>query len=483
MRRQGLKILCISVMFVTQSVSAGDWTVTNSLNLNSYFSDNLRQRTDANAGMVLTVRPRIGLTGNGRRLKGSLAYSPTLYTAVGDDAPDTTLNHLLSANFNSTLVRDRVFLDSSASAGLVNTNSAANSTNSALANSADTRQVYTLSLSPYTRHRLGSAAVLSFRVGLNTVQSESGANSLNSDGRSASATLSSGPSFTRFPWSVSLSHNQTEYDNRTDTRNSLDSMLGYRIDRRWRLDGSLGYQENDLSSNRADVSGATYSIGLTWTPNPRTKAEGEIGRRYFGNFWRAHAEHLSRRTLFTLDARRDITNTRSQVLQQLTLGELAQSTDEQTAAIGQDFIDAGFDPGLLYPVPFQVAVNEDYLNTVLSAGVRVAGKRTTVTSRASWTERRYETSGNTEEILGFTLRGDRRMGGRINAHANMSWQDVDSTFSGASQYWQFGVGASRSLGRYSRLGLDFTRQQRTSSGTAAEFTEHRIGLTLTTRMF
>jgi len=476
MCRLAFKLLCFTVVVATPPVLAGDWTVTNSLNLSSYYSDNLGQRADANAGMVVNASPQLALHGNGRRIKGALSYAPTLFTAFGDDPPDSGINHFLAAHFNSTLVRNTLFLDSTASAGLVTVNSAAGSDTASLSNTDDTSQTYSLSLSPYTRHRLGSYAELSFRLGLNAVRAESEASSLNSTGRSASASVSSGPRFARFPWSLSMRHNEVSFDDRTDTTDNLIGSLGYRIDRRWRVDGKLGYQKSELATSRSDTSGMTYSAALYWTPNPRTRADAEFGRQYFGDFWRVHGEHQSRRTLLTLDLRREITNARSLLLGEYTLGEFAELIGAEVAE--------GVDPNTLTGIPRNILLDEDYLNTLVSVGIRLTGKRTTVTAKANWNERRYEISSDTEEIIGFSIRGERHLGARINAHASVSWQDVDSSLSGASQYWQLGVGASRSLGRHSRISLDLSRQQRTSDGgTAAEFTEHRIGLTLTTRMF
>jgi len=481
------KLLCFTVVVATQPVLAGDWTVTNSLNLSSYYSDNLGQRADANAGMVVNASPQLALHGNGRRIKGALSYAPTLFTAFGDDPPDSGINHFLAAHFNSTLVRNTLFLDSTASAGLVTVNSAAGSDTASLSNTDDTSQTYSLSLSPYTRHRLGSYAELSFRLGLNAVRAESEASSLNSTGRSASASVSSGPRFARFPWSLSMRHNEVSFDDRTDTTDNLISSLGYRIDRRWRVDGKLGYQKSELATSRSDTSGMTYSAALYWTPNPRTRADAEFGRQYFGDFWRVHGEHGSRRTLLTLDLRREITNARNLLLREYTIEEAAMSSNERLvldAASAEALANIlGLDPDLIR-IYDNVPIDEDYLSTLVSVGIRLTGKRTTVTAKANWNERSYEISSDTEEIMGLSIRGERHLGGRINAHASVSWQDVDSSISGTSQYWQLGIGASRSLGRHSRVSLDLSRQQRTSDGgSAAEFTEHRIGLTLTTRMF
>ena len=112
MLRLCFKLLCLTA--VSPAVLAGDWTVTNSLNLNSYFSDNLGQRANGNSGMVLNASPQLGLQGKGRRISASLSYAPTLFTAFGDDVPASGINHFLAADATSTLVRDTLFLDGSA---------------------------------------------------------------------------------------------------------------------------------------------------------------------------------------------------------------------------------------------------------------------------------------------------------------------------------------------------------------------------------
>lgn len=454
--------------------SAGDWQLSNSLSLNTYASDNLRQRQDGEAGVAIDVRPTVSLRGTGRRVQGAITYTPSLYTSAGDDAPPSRLSHYLNALFNTELVRDSVFLDTAANAGLVTTGTFAGSGDSEFANRDESRQAFGFSLSPYTRHRFGSYAELSFRLGLDVVRSESDTSVIDSTGRSGSVILSSGRRFARFPWSLAVSRDETSYDSRTDVRDTVDGSLGYRIDRKWRVDGRLGYESLDVASGRSSTSGATYSATVFWTPNPRNRAELEVGHRYYGTLVRGRAEHRSRRTVLSVDVRREVTNARSQFLRAFTLGDLA-------ASAGLDLAD-GQNPGSILGIQV-LPLDEDFVNTQLTGRVAVSGRRTRVSLTGDWSDRKYEISPREDRVVGLTLTGSRSIGGRINTNATLSWQDVQSNLSGDSQYWRISAGASRPLGRHTRIALDLSRQQRTSDGSISEFTEHRVGVNLITRMF
>lgn len=475
MRRLGLNLLCVGVAATAAPAQAGDWKLTNNLQVTSYLSDNIRHTADGDAGMGVTVRPRIRLQGKGGRVNGVLSYAPSLNAVFGSDAPNPRVSHDLYADFNSELVRQTLFLDATARAGLITGGTFAGAGYGDLATSNETSQTYSFSLSPYTRHHLGSNADLEFRLGFNAVRTDYGASTLDSTGQSASVRLTSGRGFTRLPWSVTALRHQTDYSGRTDTRDALSGTLGYRFNRTWRIDGSLGYDRYDVYSGRSSTSGVSYSGGLQWTPNPRTSAKMELGERYYGTFWRAHGEHQSRRTLLTLDLSREVTNVNSLLTRRLS------NLDAYLIGRFQDITSINpNDPSNVTEVGL---LNEDYLNTRVAFGARVTGRRTTVSALADWNERQYEVTPRQDRIMGLTLRGNRRLGGRINVNASVRWQDVQSTSSGDSQYWYLQIGGSRAVGRYTRLGVDISRQQRTSDGTANEFTEHRIGVTLTTRMF
>lgn len=454
-------------------VFGGDWQTSNSIRVSSYVSDNVSQSKDGSAGVGITVVPRIGLIGRGARINGQLGYAPVLHTAFGDNAPDGRINHTLQAGLSSTLVRNRLFVDSSASARMVDTSGVAHGDGSTIANDRNTSQTYSFSVSPYAVNRFGRAARLITRVGFNTVQGDSGARAVNSTGLSASMQLANGEDFTRLPWSMAATHREVSYDNRDDVRDSFDATLGYIFDRHWRLDGQVGYQNFDISTARSTTSGATYSTTAYWTPNPRLAFEAQVGKQYFGTFWRAEVNHTLKRVSWSLDTRREVTNTRSAIYRGFTVDELSSAfTAEQLAQLDPDEL-----------IVLGINIDEDYLVTSLGGDFTVRGNRTTGRFNARFEQREYEITRRTQDISTFTLSGTRRMGGGISANASASFQDVQSDLTGDSQYLRLTIGASKSLGRHTRLGVDLSRVERTGDSSRADFTEHRIGLVLSTRMF
>lgn len=474
MRHLGHNVLVTLVALSPLPSIAGDWTVSNNISMSSYLTDNLYQEQDGSSGMVVRVTPRIGLVGEGARVSGQLFYAPTVYAAYGEGTADTSLSHTLDARFRSILVKDNLFLDSAATARMLDTSATAQGDPTDYGNQNNTSQTYSFSVSPYTQTRFGSYASLITRVGFNTVQGESGASQVNSNEVSASVLLVNGARFTRLPWSMGASHRETSYEERTDTQDSVNATLGYRFDRTWRVDGQIGYQNYDVSTTRASTSGATYSGTVYWTPNPRLALEAQAGYRYYGNFWHVTLKHSLRRVRWQLESGREITNIRSAVLRPYTLGDLARDSGE--------VVPDGLDPDLVI-LTLRDSIDEDYLNTTFGGRVTIIGNRTTVSGTARISDRKYEVSGREQQITTFTLSGSRRMGGGISANVGFSWQDDQSETFGDSRYLRFTLGASRSLGRYTTLGVDVSRVQRTGDPGTDPFTEHRIGLVLTTRMF
>ncbi len=473
MSHAGLKSAFLMVAVLPGAALAGDWETSNSIRLKTYLTDNVSQRENGSSGAVVSVTPRIGLIGRGARLNGQLSYAPVLHTAFGSDAPGGGINQTLRADLNSTLIKHRLFMDAAASARMVDTSGVANGDGGDIANDRNTRQTYGFSLSPYAQHRFGRDAILLGRVGVDTVQGASGAGAINSTAYSASVTLASGNSFGRLPWSLGASHRATSYDTRDDRRDRVDATLGYRLDRSWRVGGQIGYQNYDVSTSRSSTSGATYAGTLYWTPNPRLSVEAEAGRQYFGTFWRIEVRHQLKRVSWSLDTRREITNTRSAVLLNYTTADFADVlTPEQLAQLDPDQI-----------IALNGTVAEDYLNTSVGGRLSLNGNRTTVTLTGRLQQRDYEITRRVQDITTVRLLVRRQMGGGITGNASLSYQDIQSDLSGDSEYLRYSLGASKSLGRNTRLALDLSRVERTGDNAAVDFTEHRIGLVLTTRMF
>lgn len=447
--------------------TAGDWTLSNSISLQTVFTDNVALREDADTGVILDVAPRLDLVGKGGRVSGNLAYAPAVYARFGGDTDDQGINHFLNAAFAAELVRDTLFLDTKASAGLTTVDASTNLGPDARDYRDESSQVYTFSISPYSQHRFGSQASLLARLTADRVGNSGGGagGSIDSTGLGAELRLSSGARFARLPWSISATRRENRYDDRTDQRDAINGSLGYRINRLWRVDGSVGYESNDVVTQRQDTDGLVYSGTVFWTPTPRTNVQAQVGQRYFGTFWNVQADHRSRRTSIGFSMSRDVSNTRSLVIDEAFL---------------QDLADAGIilPPGIV-PVTLR---NEDFLTDRASLDLKVTGRRTNIGLVLSWDDRTYELSGDDEQVARATLSASRRITPQLSATLRTTYRDVQNSATNDSEYIDYGLGLSRRLGRESTLAFDLSRRERFSD-TAEEYTEHRLSITLTMPMF
>jgi hypothetical protein len=440
---------------------AGDWTLTNNISLSADFSDNLDLSSDGDAGVRLRARPRIDLEGEGGRVSGGLSYAPNLYTEFGGNRPQDGINHYLDADFNSELVRNTLFFDARASAGITTTTTANSVGPGDIEYSNDASQVFTLALSPYTQHRLGSSATLLVRLDADWVEGD-GSGNIDSFGLAGEARLSSGSRFARAPWSAYARRHELRYDSGTDQRDTVGGSLGYRIDRQWRLDGNLGYEQNKIRTARAETDGMFYSGTVFWTPTPRTELTAELGERYFGPFWNVEGSHKSRRTTLNLAFAREVSNTRADILDNDFVSPLAGPSTQ------------------ILPVDF---VDEDYLTTRLSFDVQGNGRRTNVGAGISWEERSYEVTLKEQQIFRVTADASRRLGSNLNGNLRFSWEDIEDSTTDDSQNYALSLGVSRTLGRESSVGVDVSRRERFSDNSAREYTEHRLSITLSVPMF
>ena len=76
--------------------------------------------------------------------------------------------------------------------------------------------------------------------------------------------------------------------------------MGYQIDRRWQINGSAGWEFNDIQTFRnANTDGSIWDLGIRWTPSRRTSVFVGTGDRFFGTTPRLNILHERKRSTFT----------------------------------------------------------------------------------------------------------------------------------------------------------------------------------------
>lgn len=439
--------------------AAGDWTLGNDISLELIYSDNLTLDSQASAGFVATVRPGLRLKGEGARLKGAFEYRPSLSSQFGASENGSSIGHVLSSGFTATLVERSLFLDMNANANVAPTTASVSYSRDGLYLNEDQTQVYSFSLSPRSIHRFGSHSTLNLLAALSRVSGLG-----DTTDTSLGANLTSGPRFSRFPWSLGINQVRSRHDTRTDSRRSITATGGYRYSSSWLFNGTVARQNNHLYSSRAQTDGSRVSVSATWTPSPRTSASAEIGRSYFGRFLNMDFSHTSRRTRWKLDYQEDISSTSRFFLQRLVI------------PVEQE--DGSFLDYLFY---LPTTLDEDYLSRRLSGSVSATGKRTELSARLYWEDRQFEVTPAGERVMGLSASASRHLTPKFSVSLTASWQDSRSDLAPDDRVYDLGLSGSWQLGRSSSLstGLAHRRSDRVGDG----YRENRLSLTFKTKMF
>lgn len=338
-----------------------EWTFTPRLGVAEIYSDNLRltPRGSERSEFITRLTPGLAVVGEGRRLKLKASYDMQNYAYARHGSFSS--HHQFNGNADAELVDELFFLNGKASLSQqpispfdVQPASTANP-------SSNRTDIRTLSLSPYLRHRFGSAAVAEARYTHDTVTSSTGG-LLDSSSDSIRLSIDSGAAFRTLGWGWRYSRRDTDYDNANSLRmEETSANLRYLLTPRFALTSSVGYEKNDYLSLGDKPQGSFWQAGISWAPTSRTNLEASGGHRYYGKSYSLMAKHRTRRTVWSLGYADLISTTQSQFLIPVTtdtsafLNQLWQASIPDPA-IRQQVVDAFIsDAGL--PASLSTSVN------------------------------------------------------------------------------------------------------------------------------
>jgi uncharacterized protein (PEP-CTERM system associated) len=277
--------------------------------------------------------------------------------------------------------------------------------------------------------------------------------------------------FTTFDWDVGATRTTTNFEDRDDERIEYSAGVGYRIDARWRLNGRVGWEDNDVQTDREDTDGFIWNAGAVWTPNPRTSVSGNYGYRYIGNTFAVDASHRSRKTTLSLNASRGIENRRT--------SRLVDSFFFLVDQNGVPIVDPNTGNLVFLNLPQLEETDEDFVNTQLRGAISVTGRRTSVSVTGRVANREYEVSDDDEDSYGVGISVSRRLGGGYTASLTGNIDQADGTVDGSSDTYDVGLRLSKQLGRKTSASLDLLHRERDASDNDDSYTENRIGVSIT----
>lgn len=307
--------LAIAAMLWSAQCRA-DWKFTPQVELRETYSDNVALQSDnrAQSSWISEAAPSFSLVENGPRLKFNANASVRAFAYSNNDAPNLRNNdRQYNAQGQADLIDQLLYLDGSASSSrqAISPFGPIGGTPYSGANNTDIR---TWRLSPYLRHRFGSAADLEVRYARDSVR---GGTTGYGDSMSStrSANLTSGPRNPNLGWGLSYYHQDLndQYAGHSSAQNSLAN-VSYFIVRRFALTASAGYDSYDYRGLLGSTGGRSWSVGFDWEPSPRTSVKASWGHRYFGKTGALNAEHRTQHTTWSLTYGDQVTTSRQQFL-------------------------------------------------------------------------------------------------------------------------------------------------------------------------
>ncbi len=292
------------------------WTFNPAVSLDESLTDNVRLApAGAEASeLVTTLTPGMLMKRDGKRLDITAHYrlQGVFYR---DNSPENRTTNLLDASGTGELLRNRLFLETTATSreqNISNTGALATDNISLGENRA---RVVTYSASPYWREQFGSTMDTELRYERNTIKSS---RSLDSDSDIYSFDLSSGPAFSRLLWEAHARNQKLSYQTGETTRfSSINAEAKYLITEKFAFTTLGGYDDNEYSTNTGlKNDGARWRAGGIYKPSQRTSIEAGLGRRYFGTDVFIEFTHRSRSTQWFFTYVKQPDSTRSILLEQ-----------------------------------------------------------------------------------------------------------------------------------------------------------------------
>ena len=322
--------------------------------------------------------------------------------------------------------------------------------------------------------RLGRFADIHASYTLNRVE-YSEEEQASSTGHRANLLISNDHAVERIAWGLGLEQSRVDYEDR-DEEDKISRAIAdliYKLDRRWALTASVGYEDYELAL-REDESGEIWNLGFVLTPSARTRLAAGFGERTYGDDQYLNFSHRTQRTVWTADYRQSFVSARDEVIRPSIY----------------DRYDA-FDNLIEDPVstnPVQEArsgptLSEDYyLLKDFNARLLWQSIRTSLSLDANFTEREYEASLSIRDSskLQISAQATRYLKANLSGMLGLKWTDYEEDLSDYEQ-WSASIGGSYQMGPKTSVRLKLSRLERDGTLAADSYTENRATLGLDRR--
>ena len=430
-----------------QTCIAAKWDIKPDISLREVYSDNIfLESTNESNDLVTELSPSLVLSADGNRVDLQFSYSMQ-NLAYQDHTERNDTNHRLQTLLKSELVKDLIFFDANARVGQQLVNIRDGVSVDQISGSQNSEDVYSYSLSPSFKPKIGNFLLADLRYTYDYVDSENdngnNLNSSDSTGDNLRASLKNGSSTGNLFWNLDYNSREIDYTqgDRTDTE-VLQGSIGLRLTRSFSINVSGTDENNEFIGDRGNSSpddsyyGGGFSWtpsrnfnlsisynkrtdprpnedenfisgSLSWTPTVRTNISAKYGNRFFGETYDFSLSHQMRRSSWQIAYSESVSDFRDQLLNQELIGTLVcplGSSDIQQCRLFNPNDPPKIDEQLIGILGGQSSIsNNTYINKRLNASWSISGAKNIITLGVSNQQRDYIGDGASEREFDVNL--------------------------------------------------------------------------------
>jgi uncharacterized protein (PEP-CTERM system associated) len=296
----------------------------------------------------------------------------------------------------------------------------------------------------------------------------------DSVGQRGDLVLGSGSAFTNQVWELSAMHSQVDYDDLEGDNevSQFRAEFAQQLVRQLALAFAAGYEEYDLVLNE-DVDDSLWSVGIIYTPNPRTRLAIGGGERSFGDDYYLDFSHRSQRTIWTASYEREYTSARGELLR--------PSLFQRQDAFGNLVRDAVLESPVMVDrsgAPTPTISAEYYELRRFATHFTFATGRTTLDLGGTHSERNYADDADDTRAVVLSAQLTRDISPQTSAYLSLRGTDHEEEALNYEQ-WVTALGGSYELGASTILGMRLAHLERDADSEADSYEENSFTLYLT----
>ncbi|HZP88894.1 MAG TPA: TIGR03016 family PEP-CTERM system-associated outer membrane protein [Burkholderiales bacterium] len=303
------------------------WTISPSITLRETYNDNVALASTPQNDWITQVTPGINISGRSRRLTANVNYTADFIGYARNHEHDRLAN-TLSAFGNFQAIDRFLFIDAQGNVNQTYISPFAPRPSDNTTITANRFESRTWSLSPYVRSQLPGGYTYEVRNRNSWTRTDA---DFLAKIHSRQWTGSLASPISLFGWALEANDIDTVYDDplaRPERKSRMArARLFFQPDPTVRLYASAGRQENNFILQQEMQSYRTYGYGGLWRPTPRTTAQFDWERQFFGVAKLASLEHRMRMSAFSLSYSKNVSTFPQEVLR-LPPGSTADLLDQ-----------------------------------------------------------------------------------------------------------------------------------------------------------